>query len=79
MRETVITYMPWLLSSLTIVMMVLVGNLWRWSWVFGLGGQVLWLTWIICTGPTAYGFLPLTLALFVIYARNHIKWKKNHG
>lgn len=79
MRELIQIYLPWLLSGLSMAHFILVGNLWRWSWVFGLCCQVLWLTWIICTGPKALGFLPLTLALFVIYTRNHFKWAKNRG
>lgn len=66
-------YLPWLLSALSLLMSVLTGNLWRFVWVFGIGIQCLWLLWIVAAH--AYGFLPLTLALFVIYTRNHLKWR----
>jgi len=66
-------YLPWLLSILTLAMSVMTGNRHRHTWVFGLGIQCLWLAWIVAA--RAYGFLPLTLALFVIYARNHLKWR----
>ena len=66
-------YLPWLLSACSLLMSVLTGNLWRYAWLFGLGIQCLWLIWIYAA--QAYGFLPLCLALFVIYTRNHLKWR----
>ena len=74
MREAISSYLPWLLSACSLLMSVLTGNLWRFAWVFGLGIQCLWLIWI--TAAHAYGFLPLCLALFVIYTRNHFKWQR---
>ena len=59
--------------SASLLMSVLTGNLWRYAWLFGLGIQCLWLIWIYAA--QAYGFLPLCLALFVIYTRNHMKWR----
>lgn len=73
MRESITSYLPWLLSACSLLMSVLTGNLWRFAWVFGLGIQCLWLIWI--AAAQAYGFLPLCLALFVIYTRNHFKWR----
>lgn len=67
-------YLPWGLSALSLLMSVLTGNLWRYAWLFGIGIQCLWLLWIAASG--AYGFLPLCLALFVIYGRNHRKWNR---
>lgn len=78
-RETLATYLPWLLSALSLVMSVLTGNKWRSVWLFGLGIQCVWVVWIV--SARAYGFLPLCLALFVIYGRNHMKWQRegNNG
>ncbi len=73
MTEAIRDYLPWLLSALSLLMSVLTGNLWRWAWLFGIGFQFLWLLWIACA--QAYGFLPLCLALFWIYWRNHLKWR----
>ena len=69
-----IKVLPWILSLNTIVMNIMVGNKHRRSWALGLVGQVLWLVWIILV--EAWGLIPLNLALWVIYIRNHIKWKK---
>lgn len=74
MRNSITTYLPWLLSILSLLMSVMTGNLWRHAWLFGIGIQCLWVTWI--AAAEAYGFLPLSLALFVIYGRNHLKWSK---
>lgn len=73
-REILATCLPWLLSILSLVMSVLTGNKWRHAWLFGIGIQCLWVIWVM--SAKTYGFLPLTLALFVIYGRNHIKWQR---
>lgn len=72
MRELLANYLPWLLSALSLVMSVLTGNKWRNAWLFGLGIQCVWLFYIWC--DRKWGFLPLSIALFIIYTRNHLKW-----
>jgi hypothetical protein len=72
LRQDIITYLPWLLSAITIWMTVLAGNKHKSAWLIGLANQALWLTWIITTG--AWGLLPMTAALTFVYARNHLKW-----
>lgn len=72
--QALATYLPWLLSALSLIMSVLTGNKWRYVWLFGIGIQFVWILWIAVA--KAYGFLPLCLALFVIYGRNHLKWRK---
>ena len=67
-------HMPWLMSTITIYMTVLAGNKSRYAWAVGLFNQALWLVWILSTKN--YGFLPMNLALWIVYARNHIKWGK---
>lgn len=66
------TYLPWLLSAITIWMTVLAGNKNRWAWLVGIVNQVLWLVWIVNVG--AWGLLPMNIALWAVYSRNHIKW-----
>lgn len=63
---------PWLLSALTISMMVMAGNKHPWAWALGLVNQALWLGWILASRN--YGLLPMNLALWFVYVRNHIKW-----
>lgn len=74
MAETIRIYLPWLLSAITIYMTILAGNKTQWAWAIGLANQVLWLTWII--SAQAWGLLPMTAALTVVYARNHLKWSR---
>ena len=74
MQQVIVENLPWLLSGLSLIMMIGAGNNWRRTWVFGIGLQFLWLLWIYCA--KAWGFLPLTLSLFIVYTRNHMKW--NH-
>ena len=66
------TYMPWLMSAITIYMTLLAGNKNRHAWAVGLFNQALWLAWILASKN--YGFLPMNLALWVVYTRNHLKW-----
>ena len=74
MIYAVVNYLPWLLSAITIYMTVLAGNKSRNAWLFGLVNQALWLVWIIFSG--AWGLLPMNLALWIVYSRNHTKWRE---
>jgi len=74
MTETITDYLPWLLSAITIWMTLLAGNIHKSAWLVGLGNQALWLIWIVVTGT--WGLIPLNLALWVVYGRNHLKWRK---
>lgn len=65
---------PWILSAITIYMFLLAGNKKRYTWLVGLGNQGLWLFWIIISGT--WGLLPMNVALWIVYSRNHIKWKR---
>lgn len=73
--EIIRDYLPWLLSAITIWMTLLAGNLHRNAWLVGLGNQLLWLVWIVVVG--AWGLIPLNIALWVVYGRNHLKWQKD--
>ena len=72
MIDAVRDYLPWLLSAVTVWMTLLTGNKTPWAWVVGLGNQALWLVWIFAA--EAWGLLPMNVALWVAYARNHWKW-----
>ena len=66
------THLPWLLSAITIYMTVMAGNKHRMAWAIGLVNQALWLVWIISS--SAWGLIPMNVALWVAYGRNHLKW-----
>lgn len=68
-------YMPWLLSAITIWNAFLAGNINRNTWLVGLANQALWLVWIAATGT--WGLLPMNIALWIVYTRNHLKWQRN--
>jgi hypothetical protein len=74
MSEIITFYLPWLLSAITIYMTILAGNKSRNAWLYGLVNQALWLLWILTTD--AYGLLPMNAALWLLYARNHLKWSR---
>ncbi len=73
MKATIVTYLPWLLSVITIYMTILAGNKHRHAWAVGLAAQALWLVWIIAS--QAWGLIPMNIALWIVYARNHMKWR----
>lgn len=70
--QFVTMYLPWLLSALTIWMTVLAGNKHPSAWLVGLANQMLWLVWIVTSA--SWGLLPMNIALWIVYGRNHWKW-----
>ena len=75
MKAFIITYLPWLLSLITIWMTLLAGNRHQHAWFVGIVNQGLWLIWIVLT--ESWGFLPMNLVLWVLYIRNHFKWARS--
>lgn len=74
MTQIIVDYLPWVLSCVTVWMTLMAGSLHRKAWLVGLVNQGLWLVWICAAG--AWGFLPLNIALWIVYGRNHWKWSK---
>lgn len=74
MKAVIVAVLPWFLSALTIYMTVLAGNRHRHAWLIALGGQAVWLVWIVASG--SWGLLPMNVALWVVYTRNHLKWSR---
>ena len=65
--------LPYALSLLTIVVMVLAGQKDKRAWLLGLANQALWLVFIWHT--KSWGLLVLLAALVVVYSRNYLRWK----
>lgn len=64
--------LPVMLSVFTIIGMWLIGNKNKLGWVVGLLNQSLWVTFAVIF--KAWGLLPLTVVLIVVYTRNLYKW-----
>lgn len=77
MTQLIKDYLPWLLSAVTIWMTLMAGNKHPKAWLIGLGNQLLWLVWIVSVGT--WGLLPMNIALWVVYGRNHLKWNDPLG
>lgn len=73
LHSAVIIYLPWLLSVVTLTQSWMAGNNHPRAWALGIINQFLWLAWITYSGNT--GFILLNLGLWIIYWRNHRKWK----
>jgi len=65
---------PWLLSANTLTLTYLVGNKSNAGWLLGVIGQAMWFLFIFVW--QAWGFLPMSIGLTVLYARNLIKWHR---
>lgn len=70
---TVVQWLPYALSGVTIWMTVLQGDKRPAAWLVGLTGQLVWTVWIVLS--STWGFLPLNAALWFLYARNYVKWR----
>lgn len=70
--KVITVYLPWLLSAVTIWMTLLAGNKHPKAWLVGLFNQLLWLIWIVAS--QTWGMLPMNIALWIVYARNHLRW-----
>ena len=75
MDNLIVNYLPYILSAFTIYVMLLAGNKNKYTWVIALFNQVLWFLWIVKS--ESWGLLPGNIALWIVYFRNYIKWKKN--
>lgn len=65
--------LPLATGLVTLYAMKVVGDRKWWGWLVGLLNQGLWFAFIIVFA--AWGLLPLSLALTVIYARNLLRWR----
>jgi hypothetical protein len=74
MQASIATWLPWLLSAITIVTSFMQGNKHPKAWLLSLGGQGIWAIYIVAA--EAWGFVPLTAMLIAVYWRNHLKWKR---
>ncbi len=74
MHSLIATYLPWLLSAITVTSALMAGSLHRSAWSLSLVNQSLWLLWIVTTH--SWGFLPMNIALTAVFARNHWRWTR---
>src|SRR5690348_15081089 len=74
MHDALVVYLPYLLSPLTIAAMLVAGDKRQGAWAVGLLNQLHWLVWIGLSG--IWGLLPMNLALWVVCARNYLKWDR---
>lgn len=68
-------FLPWATSAGTLLGMWLVSQKRSVGWIVGLVNQVLWVTFAVVY--SAWGLLPLTLALIVIYTRALLRWRED--
>jgi len=71
---SIIVWLPWLLSVLTIYGVIETGNKRLRAWVICLVNQALWLVWICASGT--WGMIPMNVALWIVAARNLRRWHR---
>lgn len=77
MNELTRQAIPLATSAVTLWMFWLAGSKQVKTWTVGLGNQVLWVAFIVTF--EAWGLIPLTAALTVVYARNLARWKRDEN
>lgn len=66
--------LTYILSMMTIISLLLAGNMKKEAWLIGLANQALWLVWIFMTKN--WGFIPMNAALWVVHFRNYHLWRQ---
>lgn len=74
MREVLVLGLPWLLSIVGIISMVLLGNKVQWAWIFTACVTLVWAVWAILL--PSLGLLPLLAVQLILCARNHRRWRQ---
>lgn len=74
MLELIAAYGSHVLSGTMIVLVILGGFKWRFTWLWGLFSQLLWSIWIYASGE--YGFLWMNAFMYVTYTYFHIRWER---
>jgi len=64
--------MTYIMSVLSIAMIYLMGNRWKYAPIVGLINQTLWIYYTI--SKQEWGLAPMVIAYTVIHARNSFKW-----
>ncbi len=67
--------LPFATSVVTLVAMWRIGGKKTDGWAIGLGNQILWFWFIVAFD--AWGLLPLTAALTVLYVRSLVLWHRD--
>lgn len=73
----IVHVLPWVLSANTITATLLAGNKNRHAWSLSLFNQALWFVWDV--GTHSWGFLPMSFALTIVFARNHRRWTRTNN
>ena len=64
------------LAAVGILGLYLAGSKNLWGWVISFGAQLLWIIFALVTGQ--FGFILSALAYGWVYARNYIRWRREH-
>lgn len=66
--------MTWILSVVSLLTVYLTGKKKIIGWQVGLIGQALWISWEFYI--KAWGLMPMTVIMTILYVKNLKEWKK---
>lgn len=68
------TLHPFLISILTVAVMMLGARQYKYTWAVGVGLQGMWLAYVLLSGE--YGFLIMITAMLWVYSQNTHTYKR---
>jgi hypothetical protein len=69
------TYWSWILATIGVTGMFMVGQKTLRGWVVLFCNECLWISYSIQSHQ--YGFIIMALSYMIVYTRSYLEWKKN--
>jgi hypothetical protein len=66
--------LSWILSATSAIMLIAMGNKYKYAPMIGIFNQVLWIIYTVATKQ--WGLLPGVIIYLIVHIRNHRKWTK---
>lgn len=74
MKHSLVVWMPYAISIISIYVLIIAGKKHPFTWHFAVIEQLLWITWILISKN--YGLLPITIFVLISCIRNIFLWRE---
>ena len=64
----------WIAGSMSVIVLILMGNKWRYAPLVGVITQIVWIVYVIV--ERQWGLIPCVVAYTIVHIRNSRKWLK---
>jgi len=64
----------WIAGTLSVFVLILMGNKWRWAPIVGIITQIAWIIYVVI--DKQWGLAPCVAAYLIVHIRNSVKWLK---